>query len=83
MQFLTDEDLINAGITSADDRRRVLEAICSYSKLSTPNEKQEGPSSSTAVCEDASAPPPTEDTTYMSSECVICMDKYVSNTFVI
>lgn len=71
VQFLTDDNLSEVGITNADDRQKVLQAINMYSKQKS--ETIEVPSIST--CE--ATAPPVDNTTYATSECVICMDQVV------
>lgn len=72
---VTEDDLRSAGVNSSDDRKRILDAFRIYKKTC-----EEYPSNANAppVDEAASAPLPDPNSTYSTSECVICMDQYVS-----
>ncbi|XP_030753759.1 E3 ubiquitin-protein ligase LRSAM1-like isoform X2 [Sitophilus oryzae] len=69
---ITENDLIEAGISNAVDRLKIIDALCIYSKEHLSCEFT--PSAPLLENEGASAPPLEHITPFNSLECVICME---------
>lgn len=78
MEKITEQDLLDAGVTSASDSRNILEAFRLYER-----QKVEYPEPSAPILplEEASAPPMEMGIAVSTTECVVCMDCEVNTTF--
>ncbi|KAF2896781.1 hypothetical protein ILUMI_09399 [Ignelater luminosus] len=65
---ITDDDIRDAGVTSSEDRKKILDAFKSYSKGRAIYSRDEGPSA--PPLEEASAP----HENIQNNECVVCME---------
>lgn len=78
IRWITDEELLRAGVTSGNDRKRILDAFHLYKKEKVINQDDSIPASApTLLFEEASAPLLENIKTITSSECVVCLDMEV------
>lgn len=78
IEYITDSDLIEAGIKNPVDRERILQSIRDFLKLEQPQTKEAIPEQPTAPQAQSTSIDDEQLTTEMESECVICMEEPVS-----
>lgn len=78
---MTEEDLFEAGIQNSTDRQEILKAFDSYKTQHSFNTNKILPSAPPQ--DEASAPTIEVSESFVTSECVICMDNSVSIVHII
>lgn len=77
--YITDNDLLKAGVTSSNERRKILDAFHMYEKERTVVGCEDSRASAPPMpVEEASAPVPDNIKALSSSECVVCLDMEVN-----
>ncbi|CAH1101966.1 unnamed protein product [Psylliodes chrysocephalus] len=81
--YITDNDLLKAGVTSSNERRKILDAFHMYEKERTVVGCEDSRASAPPMpVEEASAPVPDNIKALSSSECVVCLDMECQIIFV-